>query len=123
MKVFKKVTAWCKEHSFELVCGGIAIGAAVIGYHYGYESGEIKGKIEASNHYRKLIPDLVDGVGWHGVVALRNWIGEYVPEADKLITEACKSLTDDQCDVSKDFYEQEYVNNILDEFSSKIAGE
>lgn len=120
MKAFKKVTVWCKEHSFELVCGGIAIGAAVIGYHYGYEAGEVKGKIEASNHYRKLIPDLVEGVGWHGVVALRDWCDEYVPEANKLIADACESLTNDQCDIFKNFYEKEYVKNILDEFSAEI---
>lgn len=118
MKAFKKVTVWCKEHSIELIFGGLGMGVAIVAYHYGYDTGEVKGKIEASDHYRELIPEMIDKCGYLGFDATMRAIENTAPETYHAICEAFSENKVNVCDL---YNNHPYIEQLEESFSGDVV--
>lgn len=115
-----KIKSFCEDNFMEIIMGSLILGGAVVGAIYGYDAGKAAGRIEASNHYRELMPELINDVGLHGMAALKEWICKYVPDASEMITETCNSLPEEERDIAKIFYNYDHIKDLLAGFSIKI---
>lgn len=115
-----RIKSFCEDNFMEIIMSGLMITAGVAGFVLGHDVGKAAGQVEASNHYRELMPELIDDAGWNGMDALREWILIHCPDAWSEITRLCDSLPEEQRDISKIFYNRDYIKNLLAEFSIKI---